>query len=414
MDNLDVRSIAATAKEASQAMGQLGTNAKNRILVKMADAIVQDRKYILEENAADVAAAREKKRPEAIVDRLMLNDKRIDQLAQGCLDVASLPDPIGETLHGELRPNGLQIIKRRVPLGVIGIIYEARPNVTTDAGALCIKSGNSVVLKGGSDAIRSNLAIVGAMQRGGEEAGLPVGGLSFIGDVSREATTEMMKLNGLIDVLIPRGGAGLIRTVVDNATVPVIETGTGNCHIFVDRTAHLDMAVDIVMNAKTSRPGVCNACESLLVHKDIVKDFLPEMFAALTDAGVEIRGCDVCQQYGAKPATIEDMGAEYLDLIISVKVVDSLDEAIDHINKYGTGHSEAIVTDSYTSSRRFQDEVDAAAVYVNASTRFTDGFEFGFGAEIGISTQHLHARGPMGLADLTTTKYLIEGTGQVR
>lgn len=414
MESLDVRSAAAAAKEASAAMGQLGTFAKNRILVKMADEIHRDRAYILQENAADVEQARKNGRPESIIDRLKLTDRRLEQIAQGCLDVASLPDPVGETIHGELRPNGLQIIKRRVPLGVIGVIYEARPNVTADAACLCIKSGNSVVLKGGSDAIRSNLAIAEAMVRGGEAAGMPVGAMSLIADTSREATTEMMRLNGLIDVLIPRGGAGLIKSVVESATVPVIETGTGNCHIYVDRTAHLDMAIDIIVNAKTSRPGVCNAAESILVHKDIAKDLLPDLFDALSSEGVEIRGCELCQRYGASPATEEDMGREYLDLIVSVKVVDSVEEAIAHINKYGTGHSEAIITDSYTSSRRFQDEVDAAAVYVNASTRFTDGFEFGFGAEIGISTQRLHARGPLGLADLTTSKYLIEGNGQVR
>ncbi|MBD5559564.1 MAG: glutamate-5-semialdehyde dehydrogenase [Clostridia bacterium] len=414
MEELDVRSAAAAAREAAAAMAQLGTFAKNSILVKMADEIHRDRDYILQENAADVEQARAAGRPESLIDRLRLDPARIEQIAQGCLDVAALPDPVGETVHGEMRPNGLQIIKRRVPIGVIGIIYESRPNVTADAASLCIKSGNSVVLKGGSDAVRSNLAIAEAMVRGGEAAGMPVGALSMIGDVSREATTEMMKMNGLIDVLIPRGGSGLIQTVVQNATVPVIETGTGNCHIFVDKTAHLDMAVDIVVNAKTSRPGVCNAAESLLVHKDIAKDFLPVVFDALTNAGVEIRGCELCQRYGAKPATEDDMAREYLDLIISVKVVDGIDEAIDHINRYGTGHSEAIITDSYTNSRRFQDEVDAAAVYVNASTRFTDGFEFGFGAEIGISTQRLHARGPLGLADLTTMKYLIEGNGQVR
>lgn len=414
MEELDVRSAAAAAREACAAMAQLGTLAKNRILVRMADEIHRDRDYILEENAADVEQARQSGRPESLIDRLRLTDSRVDQIAQGCLDVASLPDPVGETIHGEMRPNGLQIIKRRVPLGVIGIIYESRPNVTVDAACLCIKSGNSVVLKGGSDAIRSNLALAESMVRGGEAAGMPVGALALIADTSREATTEMMRLNGLIDVLIPRGGAGLIQSVVQNATVPVIETGTGNCHIFVDRTADLDMAVDIILNAKTSRPGVCNAAESLLVHKDIAKDLLPVLFDALTSEGVEIRGCEICQKFGAKPAAEEDMGREYLDLIVSVKVVDSVDEAIDHINKYGTGHSEAIVTDSYASSRRFQDEVDAAAVYVNASTRFTDGFEFGFGAEIGISTQRLHARGPLGLADLTTSKYLIEGNGQVR
>lgn len=414
MEELDVRTAAAEAKEASAAMAQLSTFQKNRILASMANRIREDRDYILEENAADVAAAREKGKPESIIDRLVLTPERIEQIAQGCLDVAALPDPVGETIHGVLRPNGLQIIKRRVPIGVIGVIYEARPNVTVDAGALCIKAGNSVVLKGGSDAIRSNLAIAQSMNAGGEESGLPVGAVSFIADPRRESTLELMKLNGLVDVLIPRGGAGLIRSVVENATVPVIETGTGNCHIFVDSSADLDMAVNIIVNAKTSRPGVCNAAESLLVHRDIADEFLPVIFDALTESGVEIRGCELCQRYGAKPATEEDMATEFLDLIISVKVVDSIDEALAHIAKYSTGHSECIVTDSYQNARRFQNEVDSAAVYVNASTRFTDGFEFGFGAEIGISTQRLHARGPLGLSELTTVKYIIEGTGQIR
>ena len=395
-------------------MAMLSTFEKNRILAAMADAISKERDYILEENAADVREAKRKGLSDALVDRLVLTPERIDIMAQGCLDVASLPDPVGETLHGVIRPNGLQIIKRRVPLGVIGVIYEARPNVTVDAAALCLKAGNCVVLKGGSDALRSNLAIAECMSRGGIEAGLPEGALVFVDDPRREAAMEMMRLSGLIDVLIPRGGSGLIRSVVENATVPVIETGTGNCHIFVDATADLDMAVDIVVNAKTSRPGVCNAAESLLVHRDVADEFLPMVFEALTDLGVEIRGCEVCVPYGAKPASEEDMGTEFLDLILSVKVVESLDEALDIIARYSTGHSECIVTDSYRNACRFQDEVDSAAVYVNASTRFTDGFEFGFGAEIGISTQRLHARGPLGLPELTTVKYIIEGNGQIR
>lgn len=414
MEDLDVKDAAAAAREASAAMAQLSTMDKNRILAAMADAIRANTDYILEENAADVADAREKGRAESLVDRLVLTPARIEQIAQGCLDVAELPDPIGETIHGVMRPNGLQIIKRRVPLGVIGVIYESRPNVTVDAAALCLKAGNSVVLKGGSDAIRSNLALAEVMNQGGLDAGLPVGAISFIADPRRETTTEMMRLNGLIDVLIPRGGAGLIQSVVQNATIPVIETGTGNCHIFVDKTADFDMAVDIIVNAKASRPGVCNAAESLLVHRDIADEFLPILFRALEESKVEIRGCEICQRYGAAPATEEDMATEYLDLIVSVKVVDGIDEALAHIARYSTGHSECIVTDSYVNARRFQDEVDSAAVYVNASTRFTDGFEFGFGAEIGISTQRLHARGPLGLAELTTVKYLIEGNGQIR
>lgn len=414
MEDLDVRSAAAEAKEASAAMAQLSTSDKNRILAAMADAIMASANYILSENAADVERARENGRPESLVDRLILTGNRLEQIAQGCLDVADLPDPIGETIHGVVRPNGLQIIKRRVPLGVIGVIYESRPNVTVDAAALCLKAGNSVVLKGGSDAIRSNLALAEAMNQGGQSAGLPAGAVTFIADPRRETTTELMKLNGLVDVLIPRGGAGLIQSVVENATVPVIETGTGNCHIFVDRSANFDMAVDIIVNAKTSRPGVCNAAESLLVDREIADEFLPVLFKALEDSRVEIRGCELCQRYGALPATEEDMAAEFLDLIVSVKVVDGIDEALEHIARYSTGHSECIVTDSYVNARRFQNEVDSAAVYVNASTRFTDGFEFGFGAEIGISTQRLHARGPLGLAELTTVKYLIEGSGQIR
>lgn len=414
MEDLDVRSAAAAAQEARPAMAQMSTNDKNRVLEKMADALHANSKYILEENAADMATAKENGKPSAFLDRLLLTQGRIEQMAQGCLDVASLPDPVGETIYGVLRPNGLQIMKRRVPIGVVGVIYEARPNVTADSAALCLKAGNPVLLKGSKDAIRSNLAIAQAMCDGGEEVGLPVGALTYIADPTRESTVEMMRLHGLIDLLIPRGGAGLIKSVVENSSVPVIETGTGNCHIFVDKTANLDMAVDIVINAKTSRPGVCNAAESLLVHKDIAAEFLPRVFAALTEKGVEIRGCVTCQEYGAKPATEEDMATEFLDLIISAKVVDGIDEAIAHIAKYSTGHSEAIITDSYESARRFQDEVDSAAVYVNASTRFTDGGEFGFGAEIGISTQKLHARGPVGLPELTTTKYLINGNGQIR
>lgn len=414
MEEFDVRSAAAEAKEACAAMRQLSTFEKNTILSAMADAIHEDRDYILQENAADVEEAKTAGKPDPLIDRLLLTPERIEAMAQGCLDVAALPDPVGETISGVLRPNGLQIIKRRVPIGVIGVIYEARPNVTADAGALCLKAGNSVVLKGGSDAIRSNLAVVEAMNRGGTEAGLPVGALTFVADPRREAALEMMKLNGLIDVLIPRGGAGLIRSVVENSTVPVIETGTGNCHIYVDESADIDMAIDIVVNAKTSRPGVCNAAESLLVHRDIADAFLPAVFDALTTRGVEVRGCELCQRYGARPATEQDMATEYLDLIISVQVVDSLDQALEHIAKYSTGHSECIVTDSYRNACRFQDEVDSAAVYVNASTRFTDGFEFGFGAEIGISTQKLHARGPLGLPELTTIKYIIEGDGQIR
>ena len=317
-------------------------------------------------------------------------------------------------IHGTKRPNGLVIAKKRVPMGVIGIIYEARPNVTADAIGLCLKTSNAVVLKGGSEAIHSNSAVADVMIQAGEVAGLPKGAVGLIRDISRDAVTEMMKLNDMIDVLIPRGGAGLIQSVVQNATIPVIETGTGNCHIYVDKSADLAMAAKITVNAKTTRPAVCNAAESLLVHKDVAAEFLPKVFADLKKEGVEIRGCEVSQKYGASAATQEDYETEFLDYIIAVKVVRDVDEAIAHINKYSTGHSEAIITNDYKNAEKFKDEVDSAAVYVNASTRFTDGFEFGFGAEIGISTQKLHARGPMGLEELTTVKYVIDGNGQVR
>lgn len=411
-----VREIAAAAKKASYACAALGQNRKNDILKAMAAALETDAQYIIERNALDMQAGRENGMSPYLLDRLMLDEKRIGAMAQGLRDIAALEDPIGETIGMWRRPNGLEIGKVRVPLGVVGIIYEARPNVTADAVGLCLKTSNAVVLRGGSDAIHSNTAVCEVLVKAGKAAGLPEGAVQLIQDTSREAARELMGLNGLVDVLIPRGGAGLIQSVVKNATVPVIETGTGNCHVYVDEGADLQMAKDIIINAKTSRPGVCNAAESLLVHEAAAADFLPGCLKDLAQMGVEIRGCEKTRTLfpEAKSATEADYAAEFLALILSVKVVADIDEAIAHINRYGTGHSEAIVTRDYHNSRLFLDRVDAAAVYVNASTRFTDGFEFGYGAEIGISTQKLHARGPMGLKELTTIKYIICGDGQIR
>ena len=404
---------AKAAKKASYTLSCMGAREKDSVLYAMADALEANAEYILAENVKDVEAARAKGTAAAMIDRLALSEKRIIGMAQGLRDVALLRDPVGEVIHGALRPNGLSISKQRVPLGVIGIIYEARPNVTSDAAGLCIKTGNAVILRGGSDAIHSNLAIVDVMAKAAHKAGLPEGALQLISDTSREGAAYMMGLNGLIDVLIPRGGAGLIQSVVKNATIPVIETGTGNCHVYIDETADLNMGVEIIHNAKTSRPSVCNAAETLLVHAAVAEAFLPLMAQRLSN--VELRGCERTRAIiECKPATEEDYYTEFLDYILAVKVVDSLDEAIDHINTYGTKHSEAIVTKDYADAERFLALVDAAAVYVNASTRFTDGGEFGFGAEIGISNQKLHARGPMGLEELTTYKYVIRGNGQVR
>lgn len=361
-------------------------------------------------------AARERGMSQALQDRLRLTEQRIEDMAEGLRQIAALEDPIGEVLSMKTRPNGLQIGKKRVPLGVVGIIYESRPNVTADAFGLCFKTGNAVILRGGSDAINSNKAIVHAVKDGLRKEKLSQDLILLVEDTSRETVNEMMKLHGLIDVLIPRGGSGLISNVVQNSTVPVIETGTGNCHIYVDESADVNMAADIIENAKTQRLGVCNACESLIIHEKIAEQAIRGIVACLKKHNVEIRGderaCALSEEI--IPASEEDWGTEYLDSIISVKTVDSLSEAIGHINKYNTGHSESIITENYTNALRFLDEIDAAAVYVNASTRFTDGFEFGFGAEIGISTQKLHARGPMGLEALTTTKYIIFGDGQIR
>ena len=413
---MKLEEIGSRAKEVSRVLNNLGSTPKNEGLKVVAQALLDGKDKILEANQKDVQAALAKGMNPGLVDRLSLNDARIQAMAEGLLQVASLDDPVGEVISMKPRPNGLLIGQKRVPLGVIGMIYEARPNVTADAFGLCFKSGNAVILKGGSDALESNKAIVVQIREGLKSAGLPEDAVQLIESTDREVTRQFMRLNDYLDVLIPRGSAGLIRSVVENSTVPVIETGTGNCHIFVDESADLDMALNIIFNAKTQRIGVCNACESLVVHRAVAEEFLPLLKARLDEKQVEIRADkEACALVdGFVPATEEDWGREYLDYILSLKLVDSIDEAIAHINRYNTKHSEAIITSDYANAQRFLNEIDAAAVYVNASTRFTDGFEFGFGAEIGISTQKLHARGPMGLKELTTTKYIIYGNGQVR
>lgn len=408
--------LGKNAVDAENILRNLSTNKKNQILRQAAEQLVKDTDKILAANAIDVQKGRENQMPEGLVDRLMLDAERIKGIGEGLRQVADLDDPIGEVLGMKKRPNGLLIGQKRVPLGVVGIIYEARPNVTADAFALCFKTGNAVILKGGSDAIHSNQAIVESIRKVLARNEVTEDAIALIQDTSRETASEFMKLNQYVDVLIPRGGKGLIQAVVNNSTIPVIETGTGNCHIYVDDSADLYMAADIVMNAKTQRVGVCNACESLLVHEQVKDVFLPVLAERLRQKHVQMRADEAARALipDAVAATEEDWGREYLDYILSIKVVGSVDEAIAHINKYNTKHSEAIITNNYENAQRFLDEVDAAAVYVNASTRFTDGFEFGFGAEIGISTQKLHARGPMGLNALTTTKYIIYGNGQVR
>ena len=413
---MELEQICQGAKAASQKLATLGTNEKNRALTAVASALVAASADIIAANKEDLENGKKNHMPEGLLDRLMLNKARIAQIAEGLQQVAALDDPIGEVLSMKKRPNGLMIGKKRVPLGVVGMIYEARPNVTADAFGLCFKTGNAVILKGGSDALYSNMAMVASIKRSLKKAGVTEHALELITDTDREVTNRFMKMNEYLDVLIPRGGAGLIRAVVNNATVPVIETGTGNCHVYVDESADIDMAVNIIENAKTQRYGVCNACESLVIHKKIAKDVLPKIADRLAEHGVEMRGDEYSMQCDRRivKASEEDYGTEYLDAIISIKTVDSLEEAIEHINHYNTGHSEAIVTSDYHNAMTFLNDVDAAAVYVNASTRFTDGFEFGFGAEIGISTQKLHARGPMGLKALTTTKYIILGDGQIR
>ena len=404
------------AKEVSFILGNLSTAEKNKGLNAMADFLVNNKDEIISANKLDLQAAIERGTSKSMLDRLELNSERIEGMANGLRQVSSLPDPVGEVLGMWTRPNGLQIGQKRVPMGVIGIIYEARPNVTSDAAGLCFKSGNAVILRGGSEAINSNKAVVKILVEGLKSVGLPEDSIQLIEDTSREVATEMMRLNDYIDVLIPRGGAGLIKAVVKNATVPVIETGTGNCHIYIDEYADFNMAKDIVINAKTSRPAVCNAAEKLLVNEKVAKEFMPIILKALKDKEVEVRGDESYIIYDSSiiKATDEEWYNEYLDYKIGVKVVKDIDEAINIINKFGSGHSEAIVTKDYESSQKFLQKVNAAAVYVNASTRFTDGEEFGFGAEIGISTQKLHARGPMGLKELTTIKYIIYGNGQIR
>lgn len=407
---------AESARRASKKLSYESTVVKNNALLNMARALVENKDYIIEENKKDLKFAREKGMSEALIDRLVLDYKRINEMADTLENTAALPDPVGEVTKMWKRPNGMEIGKMRVPLGVIGIIYEARPNVTVDSAALCIKSGNAVVLKGGSEAIKSNTAIYKVISKACVDSGIEDGAVQFIDITDREAVNVMMKMNGVIDVLIPRGGASLIKNVVLNSTVPVIETGIGNCHVYVDKSADFKMADDIIVNAKTQRPGVCNAMETLLVHEDIAEDFLPEICGILEKLGVEIRGCGITKKIvpSVISASEDDWKTEYHDLILAVRVVSSIDEAMDHIYRYGTHHSEVIVTNDYSKSQRFLKEVDAAAVYVNASSRFTDGGQFGFGTEIGISTQKLHARGPMGLNELTTSKYIIYGSGQIR
>lgn len=404
------------AKAASRLMAKLGQNDKNNALLLVASALVANAEEIITANDKDIEIAKANGMSDALLDRLKLTKERFEGMAEGIRQVAALEDPIGEVISMKERPNGLMIGQKRVPMGVIGIIYESRPNVTVDAFALCFKTGNAVILRGGSDCIYSNIAIVKVIKKALCEAGVTEDSISLIEDTDREVARQFMRLNKYVDLLIPRGGAGLIRTVVENATVPVIETGTGNCHIYVDKSADLDKAIPIIKNAKLQRLGVCNACESLVIHKDIADKAIPLIADMLRENDCEVRGDMLACQMSdyIVPASEEDYGTEYLAKIISAKVVEDIDEAIEHINKYSTGHSEAIITEDYASSQRFLNEIDSACVYVNASTRFTDGFMFGFGAEIGISTQKLHARGPMGLLALTSTKYIIYGNGQIR
>lgn len=414
MEYLD--EIGKRAKIAATKLNVLGQDEKNNGLIAIAKALIENTDMIIKANEIDVESAKHNGMKESLIDRLKLTTERIVSMSEGLIEISTLPDPVGEVISMKTRPNGLQIGEKRVPIGVIGIIYESRPNVTADAFGLCFKTNNAVILRGGSDAINSNTAIVKVIREALLRVSLPSDAIILIEDTSRDTVKEFMRLNKYVDVLIPRGGAGLIKTVVENSTIPVIETGTGNCHVFVDEFADFDMALDIIDNAKTQRTGVCNALESLVVHERIADVFIPLLYERLTSKNVEIRGDEkakaICSQI--ELATEEDYATEYLDLIVSLKIVENIEEAIAHINKYNTKHSESIITKDYDNSMKFLNEVDAAAVYINASTRFTDGFEFGFGAEIGISTQKLHARGPMGLKALTTTKYIIFGNGQIR
>ena len=411
-----VQAKAQAAKQAAAKLAVTSTAVKNAALLAMAAALEAQQAEILAANERDMTAAAAKGMKSSMLDRLKLTAERISGMADGLRQVAGLADPVGNVIDGKTLPNGLHITKIRVPLGVIGIIYESRPNVTADAAGLCLKSGNAVILKGGSEAMESNKTVAAILAQAAEGAGIPAGSIQFIDTSDRQAVQDLIHMNGLVDVVIPRGGAGLIQAVVRNASVPVIETGAGVCHTYVDKDANVEMAMKIAFNAKVQRPSVCNAMETLLVHKDIADKFLPMMLMMYNSSAVEIRGDEAVQEYSGQvhPATEEDWSTEYGDLRLSVKIVDSIEEAMAHIAKYGTGHSECIVTDNYQAAQLFQYTVDAAAVYVNASTRFTDGNEFGFGAEIGISTQKLHARGPMALPELTSTKYLINGNGQVR
>ncbi len=411
-----VTAQAIEAKKASRALSLLSSHDKNKALLSMADVLETKVALLLQENAADMEEGRKKGLSAALLDRLLLTAERVHQMAHGLRQIANLPDPVGSGIMSMRRPNGLDIRCIRVPLGLVGIIYEARPNVTADAIGLCLKSGNAVMLRGGSEAIHSNKALSFILAEAAYSAGIPKGSIQFVAHTEHEAVDVMMHLSQFIDVIIPRGGAGLIQHVKNNSTVPVIETGVGNCHVYVDSEFDADTASRIIINAKTSRPAVCNAIETVLLHQDAANEFLLSLCKQLQEHKVEIRGCERCLDICSdlKPATEEDWSTEYGDLILSMKIVDDIDEAIEHINTYGSGHSEAIITTNYYHALKFQRMVDAAAVYVNASTRFTDGNEFGFGAEIGISTQKLHARGPMGLQALTTMKYLIYGEGQVR
>ncbi|EMG27329.1 gamma-glutamyl phosphate reductase [Listeria fleischmannii 1991] len=404
------------AKEASRFLALASTKQKNTALLEMSSGLIANYETILAENEKDVLTAKQNGTPETMLDRLRLTKERIFEIANGVKQIADLPDPIAQVDGMFQNEAGLTIGKKRVPLGVIGIIYESRPNVTVDAASLCFKAGNAVILRGGSEAIHSNLALVSILQQAVQHASFPKTVIQLVEDTSREVAKELMCLNEYLDVLIPRGGAGLIQSVLQTATVPVIETGTGNCHVYIDANADFDMATRILVNAKTSRPSVCNACETLLIHEAVAEELLPLIEKELSPFDVELRADDKARAFLSRaiPATQKDFETEFLDFILAIKVVTNVEDAISHINQYGTGHSEAIVTNDYFTGLKFQNEVDAAAVYINASTRFTDGFEFGFGAEIGISTQKLHARGPMGLQELTSTKYIIFGEGQIR
>ena len=414
---MDTEKMGLAAKAAERILGVADTNTKNRALEAMASALTANEDTIISANATDLSEGRQNGMKDSLLDRLRLTPERIAGMAEGIRQVAALADPIGEIIEGSVRPNGMKIQRVRVPLGVVGIIFESRPNVTSDAAALCLKAGNVCILRGGKEAIHSNMAIADVLRRAVETAGLPADCIQLVSDTSRESANQMMRMSKYLDVLIPRGGAGLIRAVVENSTVPVIETGVGNCHVFVDRSADIEMAASIIYNAKTSRPSVCNAIETILIHKDIAEKALPVIKARLDEKKVELRGCERTQSIlGDSVVSVseEDYATEFLDYILACRVVDSLDEAIDHIARYSTGHSECIVTSDYFSAERFTSSVDSAAVYVNCSTRFTDGGEFGLGAEIGISTQKLHARGPMGIRQLTSSKFIIQGDGQIR